>query len=72
MGDQQQGVEQAGVDDGADNWAGIATRAENTEVIAFLNQELTRLKADGTLNQLQEKWFGFRMTLADKIPDFSS
>ena len=57
---------------GADNWAGIATRAENTEVIAFLNQELTRLKADGTLNQLQEKWFGFRMTLADKIPDFSS
>ena len=56
---------------GADNWAGIAARKEDTEVVAWLNTELARLKADGTLAQLQEKWFGFRMQLADKVPSFS-
>jgi polar amino acid transport system substrate-binding protein len=56
---------------GADNWAGIAVRKEDPEIVAFLNGELARLKADGTLYQLQEKWFGFRMHLADKIPTYS-
>lgn len=56
---------------GADNWAGIAVRKEDPEIVSFLNGELTRLKADGTLARMQEKWFGFRMTLADKIPSFS-
>lgn len=56
---------------GSDNWAGIAARKEDTEVVTWLNTELTRLKADGTLFQLQEKWFGFRMNLADKVPSFS-
>ena len=55
---------------GADNWAGIAARKEDPEIVAFLNAELTRLKADGTLYKLQEKWFGFRMQLADKVPSF--
>ena len=56
---------------GADNWAGIAVRKEDPEIVAFLNGELARLKADGTLYQLQEKWFGFRMNLADKVPAYS-
>jgi polar amino acid transport system substrate-binding protein len=56
---------------GADNWAGIAVRKEDPEIVAFLNSELARLKADGTLYKLQEKWFGFRMNLADKIPTYS-
>jgi polar amino acid transport system substrate-binding protein len=56
---------------GADNWAGIAARKEDPEIVSFLNGELARLKSDGTLYKLQEKWFGFRMTLADKIPAFS-
>ncbi len=56
---------------GADNWAGIAARKEDTELVAWLNTELGRLRADGTLFQLQEKWFGFRMNLADKVPSFS-
>jgi len=56
---------------GADNWAGIAARKEDTEIVAFLDGELARLKADGTLYRLQEKWFGFRMNLSDKIPTFS-
>jgi len=55
---------------GADNWAGIAVRKEDPEIVAYLNGELARLKADGTIYKLQEKWFGFRMTLADKIPTF--
>lgn len=56
---------------GADNWAGIAVRKEDPEIVSFLNGEIARLKADGTIYRLQEKWFGFRMTLADKIPSFS-
>lgn len=56
---------------GTDNWAGIAARKEDPELIKFLDGELARLKADGTLYKLQEKWFGFRMVLADKVPSFS-
>jgi polar amino acid transport system substrate-binding protein len=55
---------------GADNWAGIAARKEDTEVVQYLNTELRRLKADGSLYKLQEKWFGFRMQLADAVPSF--
>jgi polar amino acid transport system substrate-binding protein len=56
---------------GADNWAGIAARKEDTEIVAFLDGELKKLKADGTLARLQEKWFGFRMNLSDTVPTFS-
>ena len=56
---------------GSDNWAGIAVRKEDTEIVTFLNTELQRLKADGSIYRLQEKWFGFRMNLADKIPSFA-
>jgi polar amino acid transport system substrate-binding protein len=56
---------------GADNWAGIAARKEDGEIIAFLNGELKRMKADGSLYTLQQKWFGLRMSLADNIPAFS-
>lgn len=55
---------------GADNWAGIAARKEDPEIVAFLDAELARLKADGSIYRLQEKWFGFRMNLADKVPTF--
>jgi polar amino acid transport system substrate-binding protein len=55
---------------GADNWAGIGVRKEDIEIINFLDKEIDHLKKDGTLYKLQEKWFGFRMNLADKIPTF--
>ncbi len=55
---------------GGDNWAGIAARKEDTEIVQFLDAGLTRLKADGSLGRLQEKWFGFRMQLADSVPTF--
>ncbi len=53
---------------GADNWCGIACRKEDTEVVEFLNEQIRKLRADETLGKLQEKWFGFRMNLADKVP----
>jgi len=56
---------------GADNWAGIAVRKEDPEVVTFLNGELSRMKADGSIYKIQEKWFGFRMTLADQVPSYS-
>ena len=55
---------------GADNWAGIAVRKEDPEIVQFLNTGLARLKADGSIFRLQEKWFGFRMHLADNVPTF--
>jgi polar amino acid transport system substrate-binding protein len=55
---------------GGDNWAGIAARKEDTEIVQFLNSGLARLKGDGSIYKLQEKWFGFRMQLADTIPAF--
>ena len=53
---------------GSDNWAGIATRKEDVELIAWMDAQLRRLKASGELYALQEKWFGFRMNLPDVRP----
>ena len=53
------------------NWAGIAARKEDPEIVEWLDSELTRLKGNGEIYALQEKWFGFEMTLADDIPVFS-
>lgn len=57
---------------GADNWAGIAARQEDTDLVRHLNEQITKLKADGTITKLQEKWFGFKMDLADKVPTFEA
>ena len=56
---------------GKPNWAGIAARKDDVEVVSFLDEELTRLKQSEEIYKLQEKWFGFRMDLADSIPVFS-
>ena len=55
---------------GQESWAGIAARKEDPEIVAFLDKELTRLKQNEELYRLQEKWFGFRMKLADRVPSF--
>lgn len=54
---------------GADNWAGIALRKEDTEVLAWLNERLRAMRADGSLKALQEKWFGIEFNLPDSIPE---
>ncbi|MEM6974106.1 MAG: transporter substrate-binding domain-containing protein [Pseudomonadota bacterium] len=56
---------------GKPNWAGLAARMEDTELVSFLDTELTRLKDNGEIYALQEKWFGFKMDLADEIPSFA-
>jgi polar amino acid transport system substrate-binding protein len=56
---------------GGENWHGYAFRKEDTELADFINGRITALKQSGELYELQEKWFGFRMNLADKIPTFS-
>ena len=45
-------------------------RKEDVEIKEFLDAELRRLKEDGTLAALQEKWFGLVMELADDVPAF--
>ncbi|MND68952.1 Cystine-binding periplasmic protein precursor [compost metagenome] len=37
--------------------AGIALRKGNPELLAAIDKALTKLKADGTLKKLSEKWF---------------
>ena len=53
------------------NWAGIAARKEDPEIVEWMDSELTRLKDSGEIYALQEKWFGFKMELSDTIPTFS-
>lgn len=56
---------------GPRNWAGIGLRKEDEDLRAFLDARITALKASGEIYGLQEKWFGIRMDLADKVPSFS-
>jgi len=53
---------------GADNWAGIAARREDVEIVAWLDERITAMKASGRLAALQEKWFGLRFNLPDTVP----
>jgi polar amino acid transport system substrate-binding protein len=55
---------------GEPNSAGLVARETDTELLAFLNEQILKLKADGTLGRLQEKWFGVTMDLPDVIPTF--
>jgi polar amino acid transport system substrate-binding protein len=56
---------------GQSNWHGYAFRKEDTELASFINQRITDLKANGEMAKLQEKYFGFTMTVPDKIPELS-
>ena len=56
---------------GGNNWHGYAFRKEDTEIADFMNGRITAMKGNGELGTLQDKWFGFRMNLADQIPSFS-
>jgi polar amino acid transport system substrate-binding protein len=56
---------------GGNNWHGYAFRKEDTEIANFMNGRITAMKGNGELGALQDKWFGFRMNLADQIPSFS-
>jgi polar amino acid transport system substrate-binding protein len=56
---------------GGSNWHGYAFRKEDTEIANYMNERITVMKGNGEISALQDKWFGFRMNLADQIPSFS-
>jgi polar amino acid transport system substrate-binding protein len=56
---------------GRDNWHGFGFRKEDTELCNYINQQIDAAKKSGEIYALQDKWFGFRMNLADKPPVFS-
>src|SRR3954469_6538667 len=56
---------------GGNNWHGYAFRKEDMEIADFMNGRITAMKGNGELAALQDKWFGFKMDIADKIPTFS-
>ena len=55
---------------GPQNWAGIATQKGNADLTGWLNEQILKLKANGTLDKLQVKWFGLSTELPDTIPQF--
>ena len=42
--------------------SGIALRKGNPQLLAAINEAIAKLRADGTLKQLSEKWFGADVT----------
>lgn len=40
---------------------GWVTRKEDKDILKYLNERLTKVKQDGTMKELQMKWFGFAM-----------
>src|SRR3954467_4851199 len=56
---------------GGNNWHGYAFRKEDTELAKFIDSRISDMKKSGEIGVLQDKWFGFKMNLADTIPTFS-
>ena len=55
---------------GTDTWVSWAVRKEDTELSDYINSEIHKFKEDGTMAELQEKWFGEAVDLpeSDYIP----
>jgi polar amino acid transport system substrate-binding protein len=48
---------------------GMAFRKDGTKLLDFVNAQLGKLKGDGTLAKLQEKWFGMTMETPNTVPE---
>lgn len=48
-----------------DTWLSWAVRKSDTELFEYINSEIAKFKEDGTLDKLQEKWFGQTVELPD-------
>ena len=57
---------------GADDWAGIACRKEDTEIVSWMNDRIRSFQADGSLTALQQKWFGLEFNLPPNIPELAA
>lgn len=55
---------------GEETYLGWAVRQEDTELYDYINSEIERFEQDGTLAELQEKWFGESVELptSDYVP----
>ncbi len=53
---------------GPQRWAGIAARKEETDLVAYLDDQMRALKSSGQIYDLQQKWFGMKMDLPDAVP----
>lgn len=49
-----------------DTWLSWAVRKSDTELSDYIDSEIKKFKKDGTLDKLQEKWFGQTVELPDK------
>ena len=47
------------------NYVGVATRLPDTDLAEQIALFLEEIKANGRINELQEKWFGFEMNLPE-------
>jgi polar amino acid transport system substrate-binding protein len=56
---------------GGRNYHGYAFRKEDVELADFINGRITEMISSGHMAQLQEKWFGFKMDVAEQIPTFT-
>lgn len=50
---------------GTDTWVSWATRKSDTELSDYINSEIKKFKSDGTMDELQMKWFGETVELPD-------
>lgn len=46
-------------------WLSWAVRKGDTELLEFLNQEILKLRDSGQLEEMQMKWFGFKMDIPE-------
>jgi polar amino acid transport system substrate-binding protein len=63
---QPQVYEIVGLLDNKREFLGWATRPEDKPLREFINTKIKELRDSGKLDQLQDKWFGFRMHIPDK------
>ena len=47
------------------SYMGWVTRPEDTDLRDYLSSKILEMRDNGTLDELQDKWFGFRMTIPD-------
>lgn len=55
---------------GGNNWHGYGFRKDDSELGKFVDERIEAMKKSGEIYAMQEKWFGFKMKLADAIPSF--
>ena len=51
---------------GSLSYMGWVTRPEDTDLRDYLSSQILAMRDSGTLYELQDKWFGFRMEIPDK------